>query len=275
MANASEVRELGNKIVDFLNESPRFLLQMIADTAYVGFNPKTVATFLYSCFKKSKKAGENDSRFFSEMTILITLFLHRGIVVIGPKKMCTLPREKQKKLAELKKRYFISAELRNSTKHSAITLPRIAACFPQLTVRIMKGADMDRPVATSQVESKYPEFTKEMRTSAWFALIPHNGQYMGTVKALLYYQYLERKVINTKNKKYSELAPEDQIREVLKYARLSYDSDLLTTEQQNTFFAKYATDAMKAAGTNAIWSKQFDETFPGLVSQVQDIFGAY
>lgn len=264
-----EIRAFTSKIIA-VNDLENYLPQILADTAYQGFDPRAMASVLRAISKEAKDYEADADPFYLDMAFLIILFLQRGTSVIDPKKMGTMSKTAKVKVAYLKKKYAIKSRVGDANKCEAITLSRIAACFPLATCKIMKEGEISRPVSHETMTAIYPGYPKFLRNSCFFTVFYEGGRDAGVLKALLHYQYLEGRVINQKKPDQREKSKEDAIEDVIKYAAASFRSDLVPLRVRKEWNLNYFGAITETKRDE--WEQKFNETFPSAVANVKLYF---
>lgn len=234
-----EVRTLSTKIETMAALADYWDI-IVRDTRYVGFDARVIATILW---RTSAAHGDGEQGvanvFYADMAFLIVLFLQRGTSVIDHKKIGTMAQKTKKKVAVLKKKYGIIAKIANAKKDTAITLSRIAACFPLIACRAMAEGNIDRPVATESMAKEFRNFPKFLRNSCFFSLFYEGGKMTGIVMALLAYQFAEGEVINQKNADYKKKNKDEKMEDVIKYAHATYKSGVVSIPDRKKYATKY------------------------------------
>lgn len=244
---------------------------IIADTQYVGFDARQIASILWAISQKNNDGQDGQNPFYAEMAFLIVLFLQRGTSVIDKTKLGTVKKETRAKIAYLKKKYGILAKMGSEHKNSTITLSRIAACFPLICCKIMvEATEISRPVSAEAIQVKYVGYPAFLRNSCFFSIFYEDGPHEGILKALLYYQYCEGKVINQKNADYKKKSKEEMMEDVIKYASASFRSDLVPLDKRRklsaTYFSKITSTMQRA------WAEKYDAEFPAGAVNVKAFF---
>lgn len=254
-----------------LNDLAAHYATIIADTAYTGFDPRIMAGILYGMHKETKDYEEEQNQpFYVDMVFLIMLFLQRGTSVIDPSKLTTLPEETREKVAGLRVKYAIASKIGKKNKVKAVTLSRIAACFPTVVCKIMFEANITRPVSADTMAAIYPGFPKFLRNSCWFSIFWKGGKHTGIIKALLHYQVAEGAVINQKNAEYRGRTSEEKMEDAIRYAAAAFSSEMLDIPARKKLCRDYLNDINKA--TMKAWSDKFDEIFPEAAENVAQFF---
>lgn len=266
----NQLREVSAEI-DGLGLTAEHWELLVKDTRYVGFDARIVATILWKISQNLGDGAEGiHNPFYADMVFLIVLFLQRGTSVIDPKKIGTMAQDTKKKVAMLKKKYGIIAKIANAQKDTAITLSRIAACFPLITCRIMADAPVDRPVATESMQRVYPDYPKMLRNSCFFAIFYPGGKMTGIIKALLHHQHAEGMIINQKNADYKKKTSEERMEEVIKYANATFRSEVVSLEERKKACSKYFGSISMTQRKS--WSERFDTHFPGQEENIDTFF---
>lgn len=246
--------------------------KIIADTQYVGFDPRVMGSILRNICIAADDYDPTKDKFYAEMTFLIILFLQRGTSVIDPRKIGTMSRETREKVAFLKKKYGLLSKIGpKANKIEAVTLSRIAACYPTLVCRVMHDALIQRPISVETMQKHYTGFPAFLRNSCWFSIIYEGAKYGGIVKALLHYQILEGRLINQKNADYKLKDEEEVMEETIKYASAAFRSELIPEAERKNLCTEYFS-TIKTVDQKA-WEATFNDTFPYAVDNVKLFFG--
>lgn len=235
------------------------------DVKYKGFDPLRIATIM------SLRCADQ-SVLIMDINALIALCLNQGSGVVEPAKLVTMKISAAEKIADLVRKYVIlprvPENLDPALTSCVITLDRIAATYPSITMQILSNhPDLERPISNMTMKSLgYENFPAAARTNVIFSAIPKGGTWGGLVKVCLIYQREEIKFIKgTKN-------DQDSIMDdVITYARAFYSSTLLTNPMREAIFADYIKAAVNET-TMLTWTTQFDKEYPALVN-IHTTFG--
>lgn len=253
-----------------IEDLAEFYQVIILDTAYKGFDPKTMVTILRALHEASGDYNEESDNFYNDMVFLIILFLQRGTSVVDKTKIGTMSQEAKKRVAFLKKKYGLIAKIEKADKSTAITLSRVAACFPTVVCQIMYAAEIQRPVSAESMAGIYPGFPVFLRNSCWFSIFYEKGPYLGILKALLHYQIMEGTTINTKNAEYRAKPLEEKMEEAIKYGAAAFKSELVLLDDRRALCLRYFRGVTSAA--QRTWSARFDDIFPTAIANLDQYF---
>lgn len=253
-----------------LEDLEEYLPLIILDTTYKGFDPRLMVSILRAIHEASGEYAENADTFYNDMVFLIILFLQRGTSVVDKSKLGTMSQECRKRVAFLKKKYCLIAKIDKADKSTAITLSRIAACFPTVVCHIMHTTEIPRPVSAESMATIYPGFPKFLRNSCWFSIFFDGAPYLGILKALLHYQVMEGTTINSKNAEYKAKPAEDKMEEAIKYGAAAFKSELVLVTDRRAQCTKYFASITTALQRQ--WSDRFDDIFPTATANLPQYF---
>lgn len=207
--------------------------------------------------------GSTYESFLIDMDFLLFCNAIEGPSIVLPerfKKMCDYT--DYFKLKELVQNYKITNRIDVNSDSTTVTLTRIAQCFPLRVLNIFKrfpllGAPMI--LLETMMKCGFIEYHPAYRTSAYFAIIPANGEYLGFVKALIFYHVLETLEINRKKGVWLPIATVAE--KIVGMAIHTFSSGLVEEYQKEAHMKMYVEHAPESL--MRVWSINFDRLLPG------------
>nr|BEK62749.1 MAG: nucleoprotein [Anopheles phasivirus 1] len=224
-SSLDEVRAEMDAIGELFKDSS-FITELessITDFEYQGLNVLALANQI---MKRAKAAGVVDVK--KDIAAMILLFLCRGNNI---DKMILRTTDKGKaRIANFKTVYGLQNNVGRGG-NVALTLSRVAAVFPLITIKLlaMEGLNIPRAVllSTADFGEKFP---KTMQTVIAAALFPRNGVGKDLMRALLLYLIEENKLLG------QDKSGDDSmiLAKIIPYARASHVSSIFPMEKRNS-----------------------------------------
>lgn len=213
---------------------------------------------LFKLFSSKRKGSFK--KFLHEIKFLIEMYLQNG-----PEIDLQYVNGNTKKFFENLTAKYAVAPYVNGTD---ITLRSIADSFPKIVLEIMmRTPHIHRPVPVQVMEARgFIGFRPELRTAAWFHVIPACTAYIGLFKAILIYEFQEEKRANFGNKKYNSIPNYAHMNRHLEIGRAAFESQYFTESSKHIMTSFIPVELMEK------WSRSFDRLFPDHTDEVFEIF---
>lgn len=239
MATPSSYSEVVESLLSDLMSNQEEFQDLLNELAYEGFN---VAQF----FKLLNQKQPSQKELIKDMKVAIMCFLSRGNSF--SKILERMSDNGKATLMKIKKTYGIVDNVGRGGKN-AVTLSRIAACFPQLTSNLLYSLDIPRPFLINNKVANFPR----VLTYSGSASVLNSGQTNGiiAIKSLLYYLLYENMVINARKPNPPGLNHED-LQTIVPYVQASYTSDTISKSKRNNLMVSYGLTDNSSPIVNAM-----------------------
>lgn len=215
-----DVREEMNLILAAIEETDfkQVLKQALVEFEYQGLNVAGIAKEIY---RRGLAGSRNIESVRKDVSLMILLFLGRGNNI---DKMLTRTNDAGKlRITALKTTYAIANRVGRGG-NTVITLSRVAAVFPLVTLQILADDEVVVPRAvTLSAENFGLAFPKQMQTVVAAAVFPKGAIGSSLMKALLLYLIEENKLLSTEN----FTNDQEILTKVIPYARASFVSSVI------------------------------------------------
>lgn len=253
------VRGIVNRISQML-DAPKWtenLQSMITKYEYQGLNVLQVVQSIYA---SGAANGRSPAAIDVNVVEMICLFLTRGNNL---RKMAERSSEAgNATIRDLRDIYGLVERARGAA--NGITLSRVAASFPIITLRILANPTVAIPRAVVLPAAFGQNFPRQMQTVIAAAVFPAGANGKTLMKALLLYMIEENKVIGEQR----NANPADVLNRIIPFAKASYVSSIIPADERDAVSRSVnlivgPEDASTVTGAITPAALHFDATYPG------------
>nr|QRW42056.1 MAG: nucleoprotein [Niwlog virus] len=218
VASMATVRQIIERISGLLdaNDWATTLQNIVTRYEYQGLNVLQVVQSIYA---SGARRGRTPAIIDGNIVEMVCLFLTRGNNL---RKMVERSSEAgATSINDLRVTYGLVERARGAA--NGITLSRVAASFPIITLRILANPDVIIPRAVTLPAAFGQNFPRQMQTVIAASIFPSGDNGKTLMKALLLYMIEENKVIGEQR----NANPQDVLTRIIPFAKASYVSSII------------------------------------------------